>query len=89
MHPSKIGELVKKEIYQLAGSRIAAFETDSENIQSDGDNDHSVKQAFYIMDDNQKIHHIVMEAGDVKFKEEAPIDFSMHDQLKEVTKLRG
>ena len=46
-----IGEVTKKEIYQLAGSWITAFEIDTENIQDDTEEDH-VKQAFYIMDDN-------------------------------------
>ena len=37
LHASKVGEVTKKEIYQLAGSWIVAFETDCENIQNDGD----------------------------------------------------
>ena len=51
LHAGKIGEVTKKEIYQLAGSWITAFEIDTENIQDDTEEDH-VKQAFYIMDDN-------------------------------------
>ena len=51
LHANKVGEVTRKEIYQLSGSWIAAFETDCENIQNDGGEGH-VKQAFYIMDDN-------------------------------------
>ena len=50
LHAGKIGEMTKKDIYQLAGSRIVAFETDPENIQDDSAG--HVRQAFYIMDDN-------------------------------------
>ena len=45
-----------------------------------------MKQAFYIFDDKQKIYHVVDEDG-VKFVEDRVIDFSMHDKLRDVTKL--
>ena len=82
---NKIGEVKRKEIYDLPGSQIAAFETDCENIQDDSKEEH-VKQAFYIFDDKQKIYHVVDEDG-VKFNEDKIIDFSMHDKLRDVNKL--
>ena len=87
LHSIKPGLVTKKEIYQLAGSNIVAFETDCENIQDDSEPGEHVKQSFYIMDDNQKIHRIVDEDG-IKFIDEITIDFSMHNSLREVSKLR-
>ena len=40
LHANKVGEVTKKEVYQLAGNRIAAFETDCENIQDDTKDGH-------------------------------------------------
>ena len=39
------------------------------------------------MDDHQKIHHIVDEDG-VRFSEDRIIDFSIHNKLRDVTRLR-
>ena len=57
---NKIGEITRKPIYELAGSWIVAFETDCENIRDDSTGE-PVKQAFYILDDKEKLHHIVNE----------------------------
>ena len=35
MHPSKAETIVKKEVFQLAGSFLVAIEPDCENIQND------------------------------------------------------
>ena len=46
-----------------------------------------VKQAIYIMDDNQTIHHLVNDDGQ-KFVVVRLIDFSWHDIRREMIKLR-
>ena len=38
-HSTKAGEITKKEVYQLPGSQIVAFETDSQNIQDDSESE--------------------------------------------------
>ena len=40
------------------------------------------------MDTNQKIHRVVNE-DNVKFEEDKVIDFSIHNKLKEITKLES
>ena len=35
LHTSKVGEVTKKQIYQLPGSWIVAFENDNMNVQDD------------------------------------------------------
>ena len=84
-HNSKPNEVVKKEIYQLAGSWIVAFEADMDNIQDDTTFD--VTQSLFIMDDKQKIFHLLNEDG-IRFDLKKIIDFSHHDKLAEVNALR-
>ena len=54
-------EVEKKEIHAMSGSRIVALEIDCENIQDDSEMDsrQDIKQALYILDDNEKITHLV------------------------------
>ena len=85
-HSTKAGEITTKEVYQLPGSSIVAFETDSQNIQDDSASD-NVKQSFFILDSAQKIHHIVNEEG-IKFQEERVVDFSIHGKQREVDRLQ-
>ena len=88
LHPSKIGEIIKKPIFEISGSSIAVMLIDSKNMQDDSTND-NVRQAFYIMDDNQKIYRIFNEDG-IKFVTDREIDFGLHhNRLKEVTRLKN
>ena len=48
-HPHLKNEIVKKEIFQLAGSWLVAFEADGENIQNDVEE--VVTQSLFILDD--------------------------------------
>lgn len=84
-HPHFKNEITKKEIFQLAGSWLVAFEADGENIQNDVDE--VVPQSLYIMDDQQKIFHIKNE-DNVRFAVSKVIDFSHHEQLREINDLR-
>lgn len=82
MHPSKPEKVNKKEIYQLAGSSIAAFEYDCENIQNDND-EGECKESLYIFDNAQKIYRLENEDG-IKYNVADVIDFSAHNKVKEV-----
>ena len=86
-HKSKPNEITKKEIFQLAGSWIVAFELDGENIQNDIDNDEVVAESLYIMDDQQKIYLVKNEDG-VRFNVKKVIDFAPHEKIREVNALR-
>ena len=48
-HPMRSNELIKKEIFQLAGSWLVALEPDAKNIQNDMEDD--MPQSLFIMDD--------------------------------------
>lgn len=86
LHNSMPNEIHKKEIYQLAGSWLVAFETDGENIQNDLENE-GVTQSLYLMDDQQKIYKLVNEDG-IRFEVKKVIDFSRHNKLQEINALR-
>ena len=87
LHGSKPETVVKREIFQLAGSWIAAFEPDCENIQDDTNDNETVKESLYILDDAMKIYRLEDDDG-IKFVVKEVIDFSGHGKLKEVLKLR-
>ena len=87
LHNTKPDIVVKKEIFQLAGSWIAALEPDCENIQNDQDENDTVKESLYILDDSMKIYHLVNEE-DIKFTIENITDFSESGKLKQIIKLR-
>ena len=53
-HPSKSNEITKHEIYQLAGGKLAVFESDGECIENDMEE--GCMQSMFIMDDSQKIY---------------------------------
>lgn len=74
-----------KEIYQLAGTWIVAFEADPDHIQNDMEDDCS--QSLYIMDDSEKIYKLKNEDG-VKFVVENTFDFSSHKMLKQLNEMR-
>ena len=40
MGSDKPGQIVKNEIFQITGSKIAAFELDTQNIQEDSGDEH-------------------------------------------------
>ena len=81
-HNSKLNEITKKEIYQLAGSRLVAFESDYGHISNDLDEEATENQlqSMYIMDDQQKIYHIKNPDG-VRFETIKVIDFSHHKKI--------
>ena len=84
-HNSKLGELTKKEIYQLAGSWLVAFEADSECIENDLEEE--TPQSLFIMDDQQKIYHLENKDR-VRFQVSKIVDFSPHGKLQEINTLR-
>ena len=85
-HTSKPNEITKKEIYQLAGAKLVAFEADPDHIANDIENEYCA-QSLYIMDDVQKIYKLKNEDG-VRFAVEKTFNFSHHKKLKEITALR-
>lgn len=56
LHPSKLENVRRNEIWQLAGSWIVAFEPDCENIQNDREAD--VVESLYVLDDHMKIYRL-------------------------------
>lgn len=50
-HMHKPNEVIKREIFQLAGAWLVAFEADPDHIQDDLKEDACV-QSLYIMDDH-------------------------------------
>ena len=82
-------EVEKKEIYALSGCRIVAFEIDCENIQDDSDHERQdIRQALYILDDTERITHLVQEDALLKFQVNRTVDFSIHGIGRELVKLR-
>ena len=81
LHSNKPETVVKKEVFQLAGSWITALEPDCENIQNDTDTKVTVKESLYILDDKMKIYHLEDE-DDYKLKVKKVIDFSESKKLK-------
>ena len=84
-HPTKSNELIKKEIYQMSGGRIAALESDGECIQNDIKK--TVTQSLYIMDDEQKIY-LLRNEDNVRYEIKKVIDFSNHNIPQEVNAFR-
>ena len=84
-HPLLSNEILKKEIWQLAGSWLVALEPDTNNIQNDMEDD--VPQSLFVMDDAQKIYWIKNEDA-VRFVTTKVIDFSHHEKLAEINSLR-
>ena len=75
----------KKELWQLNGSHIVAFELDSELIVDEREEE--IKQRLFVMDDQQKIY--VLENDDnLPFTVINTIDFSHHKSLRFATNLR-
>ena len=87
LHNSKAETVSKKEVFQLAGSWIAAFEPNCENIQNDTDIDKTYKESLYILDDHMKIW-VLEDEEDIKFQVKEVIDFTESRKLKQVIKLR-
>ena len=67
LNASSVDELTQTEVYQHVGGKIAAFESDCENVRDDTNEKAIITQAFYILDENQKIYRIVDDDG-LKFK---------------------
>ena len=84
-HGSKANEITKKEIFQLAGSWLVAFEADGECIENDIEE--GVTQSLFVMDDQQKIY-LLRNEDDVRFTVKHTIDFSSHKKLAEINALR-
>ena len=84
-HPTKNNEITKKEIYQLAGGWLVAFEPDGECIENDLED--GVTQSMFIMDDQQKIH-LLKNENNVRYTVKKTIDFSPHNKLQEINALR-
>ena len=80
-------ELTNREVYQHVGGKIVALEPDCENIMDDTNEKSVITQAFYLMDENQKILHIV-EEDTGKFKVKEVIDFSLHVKRRDFARLR-
>ena len=77
-HSSKPTEIIKKEIFQLAGSWLVAFEPDCELMENDMEE--GCKQRLFIMDDSQKIYHLE-NADNIRFEVKQVIDFSPHEKI--------
>ena len=84
-HCTRPNEIIKKEIFSLAGSCIVALENDGDNIGNDAIEE--VTQRLYILDDQQKIY-LLSNEEEVRFTAKKTIDFSNHNLLKEVSSLR-
>ena len=85
-HRSNPNEITKKEIYQLAGAQLVAFEADPDHIANDFDDEYCT-QSLYIMDDMQKIYLLRNEDG-IRFQLKKTLDFSHHKKVKEIAALR-
>ena len=85
-HVSIPNEITKKEIYQLAGTRLVAFEGDPESIANDIE-DENCTQSLYIMDDSQRIYRLKNE-DEYRFYVDKMFDFSHHRKLKDINAMR-
>ena len=83
-HPTKSNRITNKEIHQLAGGAICAFEPDGEWIQNDVEE--GATQSLFIVDDQQKIY-LLRNEDHVKFSVKKTIDFSRHNKAAELKAL--